>query len=709
MLNSIYRLLFVVAFCANAEGFHTNGAINSIVQSKNHLFFAGRFTAIGDATENAILIDKASAKIQNKIYSGQKIRGSIDAAAARANGNGFYVAGSIPLSADDDYPFAGYLSADGSFEEFVFPKMDWGYVNGLFEYKGLVYVFGHFAFKEGVRNSVLLAFDPATKQVVKTNLEITGSYVLAYQLIGDDLYIADQCTINGVFSPGLSIYNLNSNTLETFDLKINMGSPEKLKVVNDKVYMAGSSFEANGQQRNFVEFDLKTKTMTNWQLPQGMFVESFENFDSKLIFSISGSENLGKTLVAFDANTHEQVTVLPNGELKGKGSVENLFSYKDHLYLIGIFGRFNHVLDININTGEVKPTVLPYKPAGHTSVVVANESQVLAGGIYTSLNSTHTGPLAVYDLETKKFIEKDFKFRTDWDDRAEIYNVTLSEDNKRLYLAGSFTSVLGEKRDSGVASISAGELALLDWQIKFKDPYDAFVNKVQVVNKMVIVAGEFNEINGSSRRNLAALDFVTALATDWDPQVNNEVTSIKYDKATERVWVTGSFTRIGDKRRVGIAGFDAAGQLLSANWSLEVEEDDFDETYGSFGITPAGDTLYLYGKLAYVDGEPIENIMKLNVESKDVEKMTFDLPASPSRIFVEDMRLITVGYTKDSIGDNDPYVKGIDLTTGVATELYPDSFKEQRHIPYAILKLEESDTYAVGGWKRWGGFIEFIH
>src|SRR5262245_27284847 len=93
---------------------------------------------------------------------------------------------------------------------------------------------------------------------------------------------------------------------------------------------------------------------------------------------------------------------------------------------------------------------------------------------------------------------------------------------------------------------------------------DGPVNALVLSGTTLYVGGDFDHFGGQPRRNIAALDVSTGLATAWNPSANDEVTCLAVGGAT--IYTGGRFSAIGGQPRASIAALSAStGQATGWN------------------------------------------------------------------------------------------------------------------------------------------------
>jgi hypothetical protein len=124
-----------------------------------------------------------------------------------------------------------------------------------------------------------------------------------------------------------------------------------------------------------------------------------------------------------------------------------------------------------------------------------------------------------------------------------------------LYLGGTFAGVDGTRR-SNLAAFDVASGALLGW-----DPAPAGLNRGVTTlgsdGAALLVSGEFEEIGGPARHNLAAIDLRTGQVTPFDPDVDGPVEALAPHGGV--LYLGGRFAHVGGLARSGAAAVDLGG------------------------------------------------------------------------------------------------------------------------------------------------------
>src|SRR5690242_20301189 len=149
----------------------------------------------------------------------------------------------------------------------------------------------------------------------------------------------------------------------------------------------------------------------------------------------------------------------------------------------------------------------------------------------------------------------------------------IAVSGSTVYVAGYFRSVNGQGR-SNLAAFDAASGALAAWNpnATYASPDLAWIHAMTIYNGVVYVGGTFDVVGVRLRNNLAGLDPVSGIATDWDPNVNGRVSAIAI-RATPPLFTTviagGSFTSVNGTAFSNIVAIDA-GTGLPSTWAPSI-------------------------------------------------------------------------------------------------------------------------------------------
>lgn len=337
------------------------------------------------------------------------------------------------------------------------------------------------------------------------------------------------------------------------------------------------------------------------------------------------------------------------------------------------------------------PTVHSFPDADDTVFALVPDG---SGGVYAGGRFTRVGQLP---QQTLAHIKADGTMDVSWTPAADGPVTALLLHNHILYVGGNFFSVNGVERWR-LAAVDrvTGELAL--WNPKLGTAN--LVNALTTSGANVYVGGVFELVNavvvpgtglrGEGRRNLAAVDAVTGLATPWNPNIfDGEVKALAI--AGSVVYAGGSFDQVGlvgqETVRFNLAAFDLASGLATP-WNPSVRGLNGDVVYA---LQVSDGLVYLGGRFEEVGGQARENLAA--VDQATGLATTWHLPANDTVwTLFDDGRRLYIGGLFTAIGGQ---VRGrlaaIDKTTGLLTTWNPNANGPVRTI------VASGDKIYVGG------------
>jgi hypothetical protein len=118
-----------------------------------------------------------------------------------------------------------------------------------------------------------------------------------------------------------------------------------------------------------------------------------------------------------------------------------------------------------------------------------------------------------------------------------------------LYFAGYFNQVKGSVRNN-LAAVDAVSGDPTGWNPNPDSDSVAFV--VTARSNTVYVGGSFSEVGGQARKGLAVLNPTTGSAQEWNPEIGGAVTTLAV--SDRMVFAGGSFSYAGIQPQANLAG-----------------------------------------------------------------------------------------------------------------------------------------------------------
>ncbi len=257
-----------------------------------------------------------------------------------------------------------------------------------------------------------------------------------------------------------------------------------------------------------------------------------------------------------------------------------------------IAGEFTEVGGITRNRiahiladGTVDPDFDPNVNGIVNALVLSSDKSTLyAGGEFSTVNGSETRPKFAA-FSTSDGIATALGSGIPWS--PIIYSLALSPDNTTLYVGGWLTAPI----NPGPTPTFRGGIAAFDIATGALDSFNpgigstVFTMQLSSDGTVIYAGGNFSEVNGGTDRNrLAAFDTTTGLATDFDPNIDGDVKTLKLSGDGNTLYLGGFFTTInGSVARAEVAAVNATTGIATAFdrssggggfvYSLELSED----------------------------------------------------------------------------------------------------------------------------------------
>ncbi|HEU4397997.1 MAG TPA: hypothetical protein VFU54_09210 [Actinomycetota bacterium] len=291
-------------------------------------------------------------------------------------------------------------------------------------------------------------------------------------------------------------------------------------------------------------------------------------------------------------------------------------------------------------------------------VLSADGTRVYAGGAFATIGGQARGNLAAVDAATGAALG--------WDPGSSgpVHTLALSADGTRLYAGGAFTSVGGQARGNA-AAVDTTTGAATAWN----PSAEAAVHAIALAGSRLLVGGAFRMLNGRVRNNLAAIDATTGeVDLAWNPDANNQVRSLAPSSDGSRIFVGGTFTRLGGKARGRIGAVDTVTGAVG-NWNPST-------VGGVRAVAVGGDRVYVGGNFTSIGGVARTRLAAVDATTGVVDPAfapTADGEVRALTVTPDGAHLYAVGYFKAIAGVARPGAASLDPTTGAATSFSPSA------------------------------------
>ena len=268
---------------------------------------------------------------------------------------------------------------------------------------------------------------------------------------------------------------------------------------------------------------------------------------------------------------------------------------------------------IDLTTGEATPFNPPMKGqfsafANVNALAITSDGLVWAGGTFTTEAPNERIHLAAFDPASGALAS--FNRNLSGGGALEPGVFALVASDRTVYVAGDFSQVGGMPRRN-VAAVQhvPGDQGML---LPFDGDIDGPVRALALAGDRLYIGGQFTAVNGSiaslrrDRRNLAALDAATGLDRGWDPDADNVVRALAIGGDT--VFAGGEFTTVNrGVARARLAAFDAAGGGVRG-WNPGADA-------AVRSLATYGPTVFAGGDFATAGGVPRSGVAELDAQT----------------------------------------------------------------------------------------------
>ncbi|MBA2662648.1 MAG: hypothetical protein H0U74_10165 [Bradymonadaceae bacterium] len=639
-----------------------NGTVNAMARGTDTLYLGGEFDYVGPYTGAIIRLDSSG----QRVAGWPEINGVVHAVVS--DGAGGWIIGGLfsevggfsrqnlaRIRNDGSVDIAWKLPVNGAVHALLIHN-NLIYAGGSFNVVGLQQRNGLAAFNT---NGTLTTWNPS---VYTTEPGGGRAAVLALEAIGNTIYVGggfDDAQGAGNDLPVFARANIaafdTSGALQPENPGI-VGTVHAIKALTSSSIAVGGSFTtAGGQARqNFAVFNAN------------LVLQAFNPSFAKGIFAIATTVDR-----IYIGGAFNQVTI--NGTTSTR---EN----------IAAFSR------------DASPVLLEsWKPniQGTVHVIAPYADQILVGGDFTAIVVGAT----MYNRNRLVALSQSTAEPTFWNPGAGHTVHALARDGSQVLAAGRFNSVGGQTRKN-LAALAVSESLitpnsfegeLLDWNHPTNGPVYALQYQGGA-QQVLFVGGQFTQISGSPRTNLAA--FSTTGLRPWSPSVNGSVLALALHPSQSTLYLGGLFTQVQGQARGKLA---ALSSTTSNAVSLQTWAPSLEPASGAaaYALYANANDVYIGGSFSSISlstGVAITKANLIAVGHNNVVTSLTPTPNGPVWAIVPSGTNILIGGNFTNLGTSPKnYFARFDTTGGV-----PDGFGPSANQPVHAIARGTSVTYLGG-------------
>jgi hypothetical protein len=569
---------FSVAFSSFQGSFQL--LVNSLVLKEGNLYFGGYFDFVNSQPrENAAAVDAESGAILPwnpnpetwPVHKLEVFRDSI------------LIAGGFPNidNSFDDRFLALVDKTDGNRSlTFDYPWED----NNFFVFDfavndPFIHVAGGFPNSNNVTNTCI-TFNVDSKEVLPISESTTlNGNINALALKGDTLFIGGSFDQEAQTLGVRSLAALNWQTGELYNwtpiLQQAVGGRgvDELKILDDKLYVGGNFFRAEGKPRQLVAA-FNTATLEVDEESFGFSLVGNDRTSCVFLDDIYGNLYISATALASAENRYNFAGISKAGEILDishsfssgnqlsdfeTSAVYDLEVIGDIAFLAGDYST-GDVLDgssnltaVNLSNGNL--VELDFEPNDAVRTLERDENKLYFGGDFTQVEGMAKDKVGRIDLSSNQVDAWQINLTGE-----SVHTIHITAED--LFIGGSFSEVKGEER-SNIASLVKTDFSVNPLTANTNDE----VYSLLVIDDNLLAGGAFSRIGIASQinmgSNLTVLDKSTGEIVQIESFPNGAVNEIVIDD--DKIFLAGSFNQIGDSPRPGIAALDR-DLLTVSNW-----------------------------------------------------------------------------------------------------------------------------------------------
>ncbi len=391
------------------------------------------------------------------------------------------------------------------------------------------------------------------------------------------------------------------------------GEVDAIAVQADGKILAGGTFVNIGghPRHNLARLDATTGAADAFQTPNGEVDAIAVQADGKVLAGGTFTSINGRTrnfIARLEADGRLDQTL--NLSTVG-GSVDAIAVQTDGKILIG--GSFSTVLGVTrhniaqLNTdGTLDTTFIASANDFIIAIAVQADGQILAGGAFTSMGGDQRNHIARLNAVTG--LPDSFNPNANGLTNVEVEAIGVQTDGKIL-VGGNFENIGGATRHN-IARLDAstGLADLFNPNVNGFNSGDIASIAVQTDGK-ILVGGSFTSIGGQARNNIARLNADGTLEAAFHPEATGasspRVQAIAV-QADGKILTGGTFTNIGGATRHNIA------RLIPTNG---IADNSFDPNVSGFVLSiavQADGKILVGGFFTNIGGQSRNNIARLD-------------------------------------------------------------------------------------------------
>lgn len=330
-----------------------------------------------------------------------------------------------------------------------------------------------------------------------------------------------------------------------------------------------------------------------------------------------------------------------------------------------------------VTSWQTNPTIVPYgealvsKSSNSDNILVVGSFNAVDGQLRSRLAAVDkdsgvltswTAPISSWSCNQSSFDCGDYI--------GSLITLLPHQSAGKIYVGGRFAKI-------GIAS--RYNLAALDASANVT-PFIVYVNNNGVnalaldpISEDLFIGGSFSQVNSTNRNNIARVTSGGVLA-NWYPSngVNGEIYSFALDALNSEIFVGGNFGSVGGQTKLRIAKISTGGTANVSNWGIKIN--GVNASVNGVKFDSATNKIYINGSFRAADwiADKIVALSSLTGAVVDLQWPYFDsdinalaLNPSTNSLFLGGSFTVVAANTRNRIAEV--------ASSGVLTNWYPSN------------------------------------
>ena len=453
-----------------------------------------------------------------------------------------------------------------------------------------------------------------------------------------------------------------------------------LVALNGSIYAGGRFTQMGGVPHNYlVALDPGTGTPSTWtpEVNDAIRVLVTDGSDLYLAGDFTMlDDSLRSKLGGFTSPGHELLPWNPNVT----GNVALCFTWTGTSFVVG--GSFFTVGGqprSNIAEVSITGSVTAWDPGSNGTVyaLASDGTAIYAGGSFTMIGGATRERLAALDPLTG--------FATAWDPAPNVTVLAMHRDANGLWISGGFTQVGGQDR-TFVALLDPVTGLATDREVSVDNVVRCFLD---LGSDRVFLGGEFTWVGNDVRNNVAAFDLNTGALKAWDANVHGRILTITL--ADGVLYLGGELDAVADQPRTYVAAVQAA-DATPVDWAPVVDGVVRAIAVGDDGLA------YIGGDFANAGGQARNSIAALDTNTGEATAFDPGTDGIVHAMTIQDGLLYVGGEFANADGQPRARLAAVEISTGDVTTWDPGADATVR-----TMLAAENALYVGGDFANAGG------